>query len=121
MAVTEGAHRGEFLLQEASGTRSREEVTINANQTLSAGHVMAELSAGGWVEFDPAGSGGAEVPAGILWDNVTTAAAETKTAAMIVRDAEIAVSRLTWIATADAAQQTAALATLAASGLIGRS
>lgn len=42
MAVqTETAHAGEFVISEASRTRSRENITIAASQTLNAGAILA--------------------------------------------------------------------------------
>lgn len=47
MAVkTEETHRGEFLVSEASGERSREKVTIESGQDLVAGHVLGQVVAG---------------------------------------------------------------------------
>ncbi|SDJ61037.1 head decoration protein [Pseudomonas indica] len=43
---TEGIHSGEFLLSEANGTRSREEVTITAGAgKLAAGTLIAKITA----------------------------------------------------------------------------
>lgn len=47
MAVkTETTHRGEFLVSEASGERSRETVTIESGQDLEAGHVLGQVVGG---------------------------------------------------------------------------
>lgn len=44
--LTEGPYAGEFLLSEASGTRSRDTITIDASQTLKAGQVLGKIGAG---------------------------------------------------------------------------
>lgn len=41
---TEARHAGEFILSEASGKRSRENVTIGASQTIAAGTLLALLA-----------------------------------------------------------------------------
>lgn len=40
MALTEGKHTGEFILSEAQGSRSRENVTVLSGENLKAGHVL---------------------------------------------------------------------------------
>lgn len=44
--LTEGAHTGEFLISEASGTRSREIITLPASTTLEVGELYAETESG---------------------------------------------------------------------------
>lgn len=54
----EGPHAGEFILSEASGHRSRENVTIGSAQTIVAGTLLALLaSVGGVTAAASAGSG----------------------------------------------------------------
>ncbi len=48
-ALTEARHAGEFLLSEAAGNRSRENVTFAANQDIPAGGVIALLAQAGGV------------------------------------------------------------------------
>lgn len=52
-ALTEGVHAGEFLLSEAPGDRSRENVTVLSGQDLAAGAVVGKVALG---------IGGASVP-----------------------------------------------------------
>lgn len=40
MALSEGKYSGEFILSEAPGTRSRENVTVLLGESLKAGHVL---------------------------------------------------------------------------------
>lgn len=42
VVLTEGRHPGEFIMSEANGNRSRESVTIAAEQTIEANQVLAK-------------------------------------------------------------------------------
>ena len=44
--VTEGQHKGEFLVTEAEGSLSRETVTALSGQTLQPGHVLGKVTVG---------------------------------------------------------------------------
>lgn len=43
---TEGKHAGEFIISEAGGSRSREEVTFLSGQVVAAGDVVAKVTKG---------------------------------------------------------------------------
>ena len=210
-ALTEGRHTGEFLISEANGERSRENVVALSGQTFKAGQVLGKIavatasaaafagntgngvmgaitvsqgamagvykllviepganvgtfevegpngviigrgvvatafSAGGlaftladgatdFVAGDgfnitvAAGSGkyrvidftsavGADIPAGISWDNVDASVAD-KVCAIIARSAEVQSVELEWPAGATTNQKAVALAQLAASNMI---
>lgn len=96
MALTEARRTGEFLLSESSGTRSREEVTIDLSAAaMVAGTVVSKLTATGkYVAYDDVGTDGSEVAAGILYAPVADSAADQK-AVVLVRDCEVAGIRLT--------------------------
>ena len=96
MALTEARRTGEFLLSEATGTRSREEVTIDLSAgAMVAGTVVSKLTATGkWVEYDNVGTDGTEVAAGVLYAGVPNSAADQK-AVVLVRDCEVTGIRLT--------------------------
>lgn len=98
MALFESRHTGEFLISEASGTRSREEVTIDASAgAMVAGTVVSKLTASGkYVAYDDVGTDGSEVAAGVLYAAVSDLAVDQK-AVVIVRDAEVAENRLTGV------------------------
>lgn len=105
MALTETFRTGHFLLSEASGTRSREEVIIDpTSPAMVPGTVMSKLTATGkYVPYDDVGTDGSEVAAGILYAAVADSAADQK-AVVYVRDCEVNGSRLTGLnanATAD--------------------
>ena len=93
---TEGKHAGGFLLSEAQGKRSREQVTITSGQDLVAGQVVAKVTSGGkYVAVDQAASDGSEVAVGVLWDNVDATAGDVE-ATIIARDAEVNGEELTY-------------------------
>lgn len=96
MAMTEARRTGEFLLSEATGTRSREEVTIAAAAAaLVAGTVVGKITASGkYVAYSNGASDGSETAAGILYAAVADSAADQK-AVIIARDAEVAETHLT--------------------------
>lgn len=96
MALTETRRTGDFLLSEASGTRSREEVTIDPTAgAMIPGTVVSKLTAGGkYVAYDDVGTDGSEVAAGILYAAVPDLAGDQK-AVVLVRDCEVTGIRLT--------------------------
>lgn len=95
---TEALRSGEFIIAEANGSLSREEVTIAAAATaLVAGTVMGKITASGkYVAYANGASDGTEVAAGILYAAVADSAADQK-GVLIVRHAEVEESQLTGI------------------------
>lgn len=113
MALIEARRTGDFILSEANGTRSREEVTIDAAAgAMIPGTVVSKLANGKYVEYDDVGTDGTEVAAGILYADVANSASDQK-AVIIVRDAEVNASRLT-------GSNANAVADLRALGIIAR-
>ena len=95
MAMTEARRTGEFLLSEASGTRSREEVTIDASAgAMVAGTVVSKLASGKYVAYDDVGTDGSETAVGVLYAAVADSAGDQK-GVVIARDAEVAEVHLT--------------------------
>lgn len=95
MALTETRRTGDFLLSEASGTRSREEVTIDLSAgAMIPGTVVSKLATGKYVAYDDVGTDGSEVAAGILYAAVPDSAADQK-GVVLVRDCEVTGIRLT--------------------------
>ena len=110
----------EFLLSEANNYRSRDNIIIAASQTLKAGTVLGKVTVGGqYVIHDPEGANGSQAAVAILYDAVTTGVGETADAVGITRDAEVIAARLTWD-DHTAPEKTAAIAQLAAAGIIVR-
>lgn len=98
MIKTEGRHAGEFLLSEANGTRSREEITLAPTTVdLPAGQLLGKLTASGeYAPYDPAvdPADGSETVAAVLWAPVA-ASTEAQRTVGVVRDAEVIERLLT--------------------------
>jgi hypothetical protein len=126
MSLTEGKHTGEFILSEANGTRSRDNVTVTvpANTTLEPGHVLAKLSATGkYVEYDNSGSDGSETAAGVLYGELVndTGAPVDMDGVVVNQDAEVRDDDLVWKTGLVGADETAGKADLLALGIKARS
>lgn len=114
---TEGRHAAEFILDEANGQRSRENVTLAASQTITPGMVL--IAGEAWVAASAVPGTGDDVCIAIY--GVTTAAGETTTkTAVIARDAEVNGNCLEWPADATDANIATAVAVLAEKGIIVR-
>lgn len=120
MALTEGKRAGEFLLTEANGYRSREEVTVAASQKLVAGAVVGKITTGGkFAEYNNGASDGTQAAAGILWEAVDalTGTPADKRGVIIARDAEVNLDLLTWKSGASQGDIDAGVADLKALGI----
>lgn len=119
-ATTESARDLEFLISEAPGTLSREQVIVAAGAgVLAAGTVMGQISEGGkYAPYDDDNVDGTGTAVGILTHQVD-ATADVK-ATLIVRLAEVANAKIVWASTNDAGDKTAGLADLAAKFIIAR-
>jgi len=122
---TEGRHTAEFLISEANGFRSRDEVTVTvpASTTLAAGFVLAQLSvSGNYVPYDNAGSDGSEEAAGVLLEELVNdddAPADIE-GTVINGDAEVRESDLEWTDGLTDNDKAAALVDLRAVGIKAR-
>lgn len=93
---TEGLHDGSFIMSEAQGKRSRENVVLVSGQDLPAGAVLGQISSGGkYTALDQAASDGSQTAAGILI-NATDASTADTPVAIIRRDAEVNLYQLDW-------------------------
>lgn len=119
--ITETSHAGRFLVSEGNKTRSREEITVLTGENLDVGAVLGKVTASGkYLQFDPAATAGeGDAVAGILFDAVDATAADVKGVA-IVRDAEVNGGELVYLDGISAPDKTAAIAALAALGIIIR-
>jgi len=118
--LIEGPHAGEFILSEANGQLSREQVTIENGQDLLAGHVLGEVtSSGEFKEYDPGNADGSETAVAVLYDDVD-ATGGAKSAAIVRRNAEVDGKRLTWFDGASSAQKDTGIAELADNDIIVR-
>lgn len=100
MAVlTQGVQVGEFLLSEASGERSRDQVTVTVADSvaLPSGSVLGKITATGkYVKYDEAGTDdGRRVAAGVLLNPLPGVDGDYK-ATVFVRDCEVSTEMLTF-------------------------
>lgn len=96
MSQTESLHPGEFIVSEANGTRSREEVVIAAAAgALPVGQVLGKITASGkYVAYSNAANDGSETAAAILYAAAPDLAVDQK-GVVVARDAEVDESLLT--------------------------
>lgn len=115
--LNESRHTGEFMVSEANGHRSREQVTLAAGQSLDVGAVLGRITATGlYTEYAPAAADGSETAAAILYAAVDASAADSP-AVIIARDAEVNAGELVWPEDATAQQITDGRASLADAGI----
>ena len=118
--LTEGPHKGEFIVSEGNGSISREVVTILAGRTLAPGTVLGRVtSSGKYRDLDPALNNGAEVAAAILHDAADASGGDV-TAVAVVRLAEVNAAEIVWPDGITDNQRRAALAQLAEKNIIAR-
>jgi hypothetical protein len=120
--LTEGQHKGEFLVSEAPGTLSRESGTVASGQVLVDGQVV-KLSSGKLIAATGANSGGvgSETLEGIVLGNVDASGGDVKLVPYIARLAEVKDAALTkYSGSADANKTTAINALLKAMFIIRR-
>lgn len=119
---TEGRHPGEFLISEASGQRSRENITIASGAgVIAAGTVLGKVTASGkYIASAVGATDGSQTAVAIALYGCDATSADAKIAA-IARDAEVNGTTLTYHADRDqAAEKAAANTNLAAVGIIVR-
>lgn len=123
--ITEGARALAHILSEASGTRSRDIVTIVSGQgKLEPGSVLGKVTASGKYAVSPnaevVGIEGAETATCILAYAVDATDADVE-AVVTARDAEVKSQQLTFHASVNDATKTGAKHTqLALAGIIAR-
>lgn len=118
--ITEGKHRGEYLVSEAPGSLSREVVTFAQGAAkVTACTVMGLVAATGkYIALVPGANDGSQNAAGISYDNVDVTASDMP-GVITARNSEVNASDLVW-GTATAAQIAAAKLQLAGLGIICR-
>jgi hypothetical protein len=118
---TEGKHTGEFLVSKANGTRSMSTGVVLSGEVLVAGQLVGVVSLSGKIKaYNPANIDGTETVAGIIYDNVDATAGDLSGKVLVVRDAEVRQSDLTYFTGANAGQITTANTGLEALGIIVR-
>ena len=120
--LIEGRHPGEFLMTEANGQRSRENIIIASGAGIIApGTVLGKITATGKYLASAVGAtDGSQTAAAIALYGCDATASDTDIAA-ITRDAEVNAKILTYHPDRDqAAEKAAAQADLVAVGIIVR-
>lgn len=123
--VDEGNHAAEFILSEANGYRSREEVTLTEGENVKAGELLGKVTSGGkYVAWDPDASDGSETVAAISYAAVDASASGNgdEQITVVARDAEVDVGALTYADEDSAGNggKTNAVSQLADLGIIAR-
>lgn len=95
-ALIEGKYDAEFILSEANGTLSRENVVIAAAAgAMVPGTLVGKITASGkYVAYNNAAADGSEVAAGVLYAAAPDLAVDQK-AVIIARQAEVQRAALT--------------------------
>jgi hypothetical protein len=111
-------HDGGFLISEANGFLSREEVTLVqvAAASVKAGSVMGLRDDGKYQQMDPASSEGNTAAAGVLLNEVDATAGDAK-GVLIRRYAEVRDDDLVWLSTLSAGQKATGIAALLVLGI----
>lgn len=117
----EPVHLSYLLKYEAPNLYSRDEVIVAAGQSLALGAVVGRITATHEiVAIDPTANDGRETVAGVLIEAVVTAATERKRSVIVSRHAIVFGGSLVLPATLTSEQTAAALAQLAALGVLVR-
>jgi hypothetical protein len=117
---TEQARQAAHLVSEASGYRSRDAIIVGTAANLAAGTVLGRVTATGkYLILAPAAGDGTQTAAAILYGPALAATADVPSTAN-TRDCEVNGNLLTWPVGITGPQKTAALASLAAVGILVR-
>lgn len=119
---TETGHAAGFIISEANGHRSRENVTlVGSSGNIKAGQVLSKLTSGSdsglYTPFNQDGSDGSENAFGISINDVDENTAATQSIAIIARDAEVNADELVWPADITDAEKAAGVVELEALGI----
>ena len=98
--ITSKPRLAEFVLSEASGQRSRENITVTqSGAAIASGTVISKLTASGkYVPYDNVGTDGSEIASGVLYTPLPAATGDVK-AVGFVRDCEVNIKALTGLDT----------------------
>ncbi len=117
----EPVHLSDLLKYEAPNLYSRDEVVVGAGQSLALGAVVGRVTATGEIKaLDPAAVDGSDVVAGVLIEAITTSATERRRSVIVARHAIVFGGALVLPTTLTSEQTAAALAQLAALGVLTR-
>lgn len=115
--LTELTHAGGFIISEANGNRSRDNVTILSGQDLEAGAVLGKKTSGGkYVAYDSNAGTGEQTAIAILIAKCDATAGDTE-AAVISGDAEVNGNELVYQTSSPAQDESGAATDLASVGI----
>jgi hypothetical protein len=120
--LTEGRHTAEYLLSEAHGHRSRDNIKIaSGSGVVKVGAVLGQVTASGkFKPHDPAAEDGSQNAVAVNYAQIDATAADVVAVAH-VRDCEVRASELVLNAATDTdAEKAAVYASLASVGIIVR-
>ena len=122
-SFTETAHAGEFILSEASGSRSRDNAVLLSGEDLAAGTVVQDNGAGKLIEYTgdltTAGDLVTEAAGVLIYPGDATGG--DLNVALLARDAEVNKKLLTYPAeTTDGNEEANMIASLNLLGIIVR-
>src|SRR5690242_2974708 len=88
--ITEGLHRGGFIISELQGYGSRDIGTLISGQNLPAGAVLGRITASGKLtQLAPAAVDGSQHAVAVLFDNIDATAGDVTGCVLIARMAEV--------------------------------
>lgn len=118
---TETGHAGGFLMSEAAGQRSRENVTLASGQVVKAGEVLGKITSGGkYATYDNQASDGTQAAKAISLNDADATDGDLEIA-VIARDAEVNGNELVYSGVSSPTDDAAGVADLLAVGIIVRS
>ena len=116
-ALNETAHPGDFILSEADGYRSRDNVTIVSGQNLGAGAVVGKITATGkYAAYDNQASDGTQTAAGVLYAAVDASDGDMP-GVILDTDCELVADAVDFGSGSSGADETAGTADLLALGI----
>lgn len=119
--MTLSKNLGDVLKYEAPNLYSREAVVVAAGQNLGIGTVLGKKTSDGKLHaLAPAASDGTETAIGVLATDTDATLIDREDAVLVARHAIVARNGLIWPAGITAPQKAAAVAQLAALGILVR-
>lgn len=119
-SLTETGHAGGFIMSEANGHRSRENVTLVSGQVVKAGEVLGIITSGGkYATYDNQASDGTQAAKAVSINDADASDGDIEIA-VIARDAEVNGNELVFSGNSSPTDNTAGEADLLAVGIIVR-
>lgn len=88
----------EFVLSEGPGQVNRENIVVTqSGAAIKSGTVLGKLASGKYVPYNNAGSGGAEIAAGVLYSHLPAATGDVKAVGFVRGPCEVNKFALTGI------------------------